>query len=74
MSGVTNIDVTDDEDDLRVDRWFKRHYPGLPHVQLQKMLRKGHVRVDGKRAKANTRLESGQCIRVPPMDEGATEE
>ncbi|MDP6110156.1 MAG: S4 domain-containing protein, partial [Rhodospirillales bacterium] len=50
MSGVTTIEVTDDEADLRLDRWFKRHYPGLPHVQLQKLLRKGHVRVNGKRA------------------------
>lgn len=74
MSGVTTINVTVDEADLRLDRWFKRHYPGLPHVQLQKLLRKGHVRVDGKRAKANTRLEAGQTIRVPPMDASATKD
>ncbi len=74
MSGVTTIEVTDDEADLRLDRWFKRHYPGLPHVQLQKLLRKGHVRVNGKRAKANTRLEAAQSIRVPPMKEGAAQD
>ena len=74
MSGVINVEVSEDEADLRLDRWFKRHFPGLPHVQLQKLVRKGHVRVDGKRAKANTRLESGQTIRVPPMDVEASHE
>jgi len=67
MSGVTTVQVSEDEGDLRLDRWFKRHYPGLSHIQLQKLLRKGHVRLDGKRAKANARLEAGQSIRVPPM-------
>ncbi len=71
MSGVANVVVNDDEAEMRLDRWFKRHYPGLSHVQLQKLLRKGQVRVDGKRAKANTRLETGQSIRVPPLEEAA---
>lgn len=74
MSGVTTVQVAEDEGDVRLDRWFKRHYPGLNHVQLQKLLRKGQVRVDGKRAKANQRLEPGQSIRVPPMGEGAGKE
>ena len=67
MTGVSTVDVTDDEDDLRLDRWFKRHYPDLSHVHLQKLLRKGQVRLDGKRAKASTRIEAGQAIRVPPL-------
>jgi len=67
MSGVTTVQVSEDEADLRLDRWFKRHYPGLSHIQLQKLLRKGYVRLDGKRAKANARLEAGQSIRVPPI-------
>jgi 23S rRNA pseudouridine955/2504/2580 synthase len=74
MSGVTTVEVLPDEADLRLDRWFKRYYPGLSHIQLQKMLRKGHVRVDGKRAKANVRLEAGQKIRVPPMGDNETRE
>ena len=67
MSGVTIVQVSEDEGDLRLDRWFMRHYPSFSHIQLQKMLRKGYVRLDGKRIKANTRLEAGQFIRVPPM-------
>ena len=68
MSGVSYRKVAADEADLRLDRWFKRHYPGLGHGRLEKMLRKGQIRVDGKRAKGSTRLENGQEIRVPPMD------
>lgn len=74
MSGVIAVDVTDEDADVRLDRWFKRHYPGLNHSQLQKFLRKGHVRVDGKRAKANQRLRVGQSIRVPPLDSTAKQQ
>lgn len=66
MSGVQTLPVTDEESDLRLDRWFKRRFPDLGHGRLEKLLRTGQVRVDGKRAKANTRLQPGQQIRVPP--------
>jgi 23S rRNA pseudouridine955/2504/2580 synthase len=56
------------EADQRLDRWFKQHYPTLGHGRLEKLLRTGQVRVDGKRVKANQRLEAGQVVRVPPMD------
>jgi 23S rRNA pseudouridine955/2504/2580 synthase len=54
---------------LRLDRWFKRHYPGLGHGQLEKLLRTGRVRVDGKRARSGDRVEPGQAIRVPRLNE-----
>jgi len=60
-------EVTADEADIRLDRWFKRHFPALSHGQLQKLLRTGQVRVDGKRAETSTRLAAGQNIRVPPQ-------
>ena len=59
--------VARDEVDQRLDRWFRRHFPDLGHGHLAKLLRTGQVRVDGKRAKANQRLEAGQSIRVPPI-------
>ncbi len=67
MSGVQTIAVAEDEAGLRLDRWFKRHYPGLTHGRLEKMLRTGQVRLDGKRARANARITGGQMIRVPPV-------
>jgi 23S rRNA pseudouridine955/2504/2580 synthase len=59
--------VTPDEGSIRLDRWFRRHFPALTQGQLQKMLRTGQVRVDGKRVEASFRLEAGQDIRVPPQ-------
>ena len=68
MSGVQTRNVKADEADLRLDRWFKRHFPALKHGRLEKLLRTGQVRVDGKRAEAGHRLEPGQVIRIPPLD------
>ncbi|MSP02327.1 MAG: RluA family pseudouridine synthase [Acetobacteraceae bacterium] len=59
--------VSDDEAEIRLDRWFRRHFPGLQQSMIQKLCRTGQVRVDGKRAEAATRLAPGQSIRVPPM-------
>ncbi len=69
MTGVQNIAVTDDEAGMRVDRWFKAHFPHISHGQLEKFLRKGEVRVAGGRVKSNRRLEGGENIRVPPLPE-----
>jgi 23S rRNA pseudouridine955/2504/2580 synthase len=59
--------VTDEDDGIRLDRWFKRHYPQLTHARLEKLLRKGEVRLDGKRAKAADRIAAGQTLRLPPQ-------
>jgi 23S rRNA pseudouridine955/2504/2580 synthase len=56
---------------LRLDRWFKRHYPALGHGQLEKLLRTGRIRVDGKRARSGDRVEPGQAIRIPALEEFA---
>ena len=58
--------VVDDEAGLRLDRWFQRHFPELGHGALQKLLRTGQVRIDGKRAEGKDRVEPGQTIRLPP--------
>ncbi|WEX07139.1 RluA family pseudouridine synthase [Chelativorans sp. AA-79] len=67
MAGIEQIQVDGGEAGMRLDRWFKVHYPGLGFGQLQKLLRTGQVRVDGGRAKAETRVQPGQTIRVPPL-------
>ncbi|MCH8154567.1 MAG: RluA family pseudouridine synthase [Proteobacteria bacterium] len=67
MNGVRSVTVAADEAELRLDRWFRRHFPGLGHGRLEKLLRTGQVRVDGKRAKSGTRLAGGQVVRVPPL-------
>jgi len=70
-SQVENRSVSDGEDGMRLDRWFKTHHPDLPHSRLEKLLRTGQVRVDGGRVKASTRLEAGQVVRVPPLPASA---
>jgi len=72
MSNVQTIAVTADEADLRLDRWFKRRFPELGHGRLEKLLRTGQVRVEGRRARSNTRLEPGQRVRVPPLGDAKT--
>lgn len=67
MSGVQTKYVGGDDDGIRLDRWFKRHFPALNHGTLEKLVRTGQVRVDGGRVKANHRLEKGNAIRVPPF-------
>jgi 23S rRNA pseudouridine955/2504/2580 synthase len=67
MSAVELRPVALDEADLRLDRWFKRHFPDLAHGRLQKHLRTGQVCIDGKRAQASARLEEGQTVRIPPL-------
>ena len=66
MSASTIL-VETDENGLRLDRWFRRRFPALAHGPLEKLLRTGQVRVDGKRAKAGARVEAGQSIRIPPQ-------
>ena len=68
MSGVTMKTVGDGEAGMRLDRWFKAHFPNVRHGQLEKFLRKGQVRVDGGRVKSNRRLEPGETVRIPPIE------
>lgn len=64
---VDNVTVKEGEDGVRLDRWLKKNYPEATFSNLQKILRTGQLRVDGKRAKGDMRLVKGQLIRVPPQ-------
>jgi 23S rRNA pseudouridine955/2504/2580 synthase len=64
--GVQKITIGAEDADQRVDRWLKRRFPGLTHGRLEKLLRTGQIRVDGRRAKAALRLLAGQVVRLPP--------
>ncbi len=61
------ITVNEVDDGQRLDRWLKKHYPDVPFGQVQKILRTGQLRIDGKRAKGDARLVKGQLIRIPPQ-------
>ena len=64
---VETITVRGSEDGMRLDRWFRVHFPEVAYAYLQKLLRSGQVRVDGKRAQANDRLNAGAELRVPKI-------
>jgi 23S rRNA pseudouridine955/2504/2580 synthase len=67
MREVETRTVGADEGEVRLDRWFRRHFPEIGHGRLHKLLRTGQVRVDGRRVQANARLRPGQAIRIPPL-------
>ena len=73
MSGVQKLEIEEGDAGSRLDRWFKRQFPHIPHGRVEKLLRTGQLRVDGKRAKGNVRIEAGQSIRIPPLPDPTEE-
>lgn len=71
MSGVKQVEVRRDEGEQRLDRWFRRRFPHIPQGRIEKMCRKGEIRLDGGRVKPATRVAAGQIVRVPPLPESA---
>ena len=65
--GVQTVTVTGDENGMRLDRFFEARFPGLSFSHIQRIIRKGEVRVNGKRAQPKDRLQTGQDIRIPPL-------
>ncbi|MBB3861680.1 23S rRNA pseudouridine955/2504/2580 synthase [Novosphingobium hassiacum] len=63
---VRQFTVQHDDNDVRLDRWFKRHLPDVGFATVSRWARTGQIRVDGKRADVDTRLLKGQVLRVPP--------
>ena len=66
---VRQFTVGEDDEGIRLDRWFKRHLPQVGFGTVSRWARTGQLRVDGKRAKADDRLTEGQLLRVPPGGE-----
>jgi 23S rRNA pseudouridine955/2504/2580 synthase len=64
---TVTVTVSGDENGMRLDRFFEARFPGLSFSHIQRIIRKGEVRVNGKRAQPKDRLESGQAVRIPPL-------
>src|SRR5690606_4633107 len=67
VTGVQTLIVAPDEAGMRLDRFLVARFPQLAFTHIQRIVRKGELRVDMKRAKPNDRLEAGQSVRVPPL-------
>ena len=70
---VRTFTVGEDDDGIRLDRWFKRHLPDISFNIVSRWARTGQLRVDGKRAAPGDRLETGQVLRVPPAEAAPAE-
>ena len=66
-TGVQTAKVSADEAGMRVDRFLEARFPGLSFSRIQRVIRKGELRVNGKRAQPKQRLEAGQAVRIPPL-------
>ena len=66
-SKVQTVVVTPDENNMRVDRFLEARFPGLSFSHIQRIVRKGELRVNGKRADSKDRLQAGQSVRIPPL-------
>jgi len=65
---VRQFTVGEDDDGIRLDRWFKRHLADTSFTTVAKWARTGQLRLDGNRATPGDRLQAGQVIRVPPAE------
>src|SRR6187397_3673923 len=70
---VRTFTVGEDDDGIRLDRWFKRNLPDISFNTVSRWARTGQLRVDGKRAAPGDRLETGQVLRVPPAEAAPAE-
>ncbi len=68
VSEPRTFTVSDDDDGIRLDRWFKRHMPDVSFNIVSRWARTGQLRLEGKRATPGDRLEAGETIRVPPAE------
>jgi 23S rRNA pseudouridine955/2504/2580 synthase len=66
-SRVQTVTVAPDESGMRIDRFLEARFPGLSFSHIQRVIRKGELRVNGRRAQSKQRLEAGQAVRIPPL-------
>src|SRR5262245_62208435 len=64
---VQTVHVSADEAGMRVDRFLEARFPALSFSHIQRVIRKGELRVDGKRVDGKDRLKEGQTVRIPPV-------
>ena len=66
-TGVRKISIGEDFAGQRIDNYLRNLLSGVPKSRVYRLLRKGEVRVNGGRVKAEYKLQSGDVVRVPPV-------
>ena len=65
--GVQLLEVGAHSEAQRIDNFLMSHLKGVPKSRIYRLIRKGEVRVNKKRAKPDTKLHAGDLVRVPPI-------
>jgi 23S rRNA pseudouridine955/2504/2580 synthase len=65
--GVRQVEIGPERDGQRIDNALMTMLKGVPKSMIYRLLRTGQVRVNGKRAKPDTRLAAGDMLRIPPV-------
>ena len=73
MNKPREVEVLAEDDGQRLDRWLKKRAPEIPYALIQKLIRVGAVKINGKKAKTDTRVYEGQTIRVPTVEDRGTD-
>ncbi|MBQ3696021.1 MAG: RluA family pseudouridine synthase [Alphaproteobacteria bacterium] len=68
MSAVEFVIVTEKDEDIRLDRWFQRHYPDLKHGMLERLIKNKNIKLNKAKTTAGTHVHIGDEIRIPPLD------
>lgn len=71
VGGVQHVQVGPERDGQRIDNALSTILKGVPRSLIYRLLRTGQVRVNGKRAKPDTRLNAGDELRLPPLRQSA---
>ena len=65
--GVHHLTVDEDSAGQRLDNYLMREFKGVPKTRLYRAMRKGEIRVNKGRVKADYRLVAGDLVRIPPL-------
>ena len=68
VADARTFKVDEDDDGIRLDRWFKRHVPDVSFNIVSRWSRTGQLKLNGKRATPGDRVEAGQSIQFPSAD------
>jgi 23S rRNA pseudouridine955/2504/2580 synthase len=66
VTGVRKVLVSSDRAGQRIDNFLRNELPGVPKGRVYRLLRRGEVRVNGGRVRAEYKLQEGDEVRVPP--------
>jgi 23S rRNA pseudouridine955/2504/2580 synthase len=70
-TAVRHVEIDAQEQGQRLDKVLGRLLPGVPRSRVFRLIRRGEVRVNGRRASATLRLSAGDSVRLPPVREVA---